>query len=155
MTPTVSNETVCRSRSPEETVALARSLGEMHPDGGCFYLEGDLGAGKTVCAKGIACAYGVDPNLVVSPTFALVNRYTGLRRAVYHIDLYRIENERELVELGLDELEELEEAKPTTIVEWPEKLGRYRRSDAVVVRLETDHDESRTIRISSPLEQTR
>jgi tRNA threonylcarbamoyladenosine biosynthesis protein TsaE len=151
MTRAVANETVCRSRSPEETMALARSLAETYPEGACFHLEGDLGAGKTLYAKGIASAYGVDPNLVVSPTFALVNRYTGARRAVYHIDLYRIDNERELVELGLDELEELEETKPVMIVEWPEKLGRYRRSDAVVVRLETADDESRTIRILSPL----
>ncbi len=158
MTQAVSSETVHvhvhvrHSRSPEETVALARSMTEKHLEGGCFYLEGDLGAGKTLFAKGIASSYGIDPNRVVSPTFALVNRYSGVGRTVYHIDLYRIETERELIELGLDELEEMEESRPVTIFEWPEKLGRYRRSDAIVVRLEIVGDESREIRISSPLE---
>lgn len=154
MTEAISTEIVHvrHSQSPEETVALARSLAEAHPEGGCFYLEGDLGAGKTLYAKGIASAYGIDPKQVVSPTFALMNRYTGAGRTVYHIDLYRIENERELVELGLDELEEMEESRPVTIFEWSEKLGRYRRSDAIVVRLEIVGDESRRIRISSPWE---
>ena len=133
-------------------MALARSLAETRADGGCFYLEGDLGAGKTLYAKGIASAYGVEANQVVSPTFALVNRYSGTLRTVYHIDLYRIETERELIELGLDELEEWEETQPVTIIEWPEKLGRYRRADAIVVRLEIVDDESRQIRILLPPE---
>lgn len=152
MTTTVSRKTICESRSPEATVALGRSLGEMHPDGGCFYLEGELGAGKTLLAKGIASAYGVDPDRVVSPTFALVNRYSGADRAVYHVDLYRIEKERELVELGLEEIEEEEDA--VLIVEWPEKLGRYRRPDAIDVRLESLEGDSRNIRIILPREES-
>jgi tRNA threonylcarbamoyladenosine biosynthesis protein TsaE len=144
-------ETVVESRSPKETLDLARSLAEKYfqKDGAGtrFYLEGELGAGKTLFAKGIASAYGVDPTRVVSPTFALVNRYGEGALPVYHIDLYRIETERELAELGL---EDIEEECATVIVEWPEKLGRYRRSDAVNVRLEVVDEESRQITIEEP-----
>jgi tRNA threonylcarbamoyladenosine biosynthesis protein TsaE len=140
-------EIVCRSRSPEETVDLAVSIAQKYPGGACFYIEGELGAGKTLFAKGIASAYGVDPTRVVSPTFALVNRYGEGALPVYHIDLYRIETERELIELGL---EDIEDERATMIVEWPEKLGRYRRADAVTVRLEVLDEESREIHIEEP-----
>lgn len=134
------------SRSPDETIALGRALGEAHPEGGAFYLEGELGAGKTLLAKGIAAAYGVSSDRVVSPTFSLVNRYGEGRVPVYHIDLYRIETERELVELGLEELE----CEPAAIVvEWSEKLGRYRRPDAIVVRIEILDDDRRRLYVSS------
>jgi tRNA threonylcarbamoyladenosine biosynthesis protein TsaE len=140
-------ETVHQSHSPGETLDLATSVATKHPGGACFYLEGELGAGKTLCAKGIASAYGVDPTQVVSPTFALVNRYGEGSLPIYHIDLYRIETERELIELGL---EDIEEERATMIIEWPEKLGRYRRKDAVTVRLEVLDEESRQITINEP-----
>jgi len=139
--------TFLRSHNAEETIAIATSVAERYPHGSCFYLEGELGAGKTVFAKGLASAYGVDPNQVVSPTFALVNRYSEGRLPVYHIDLYRIDNDRELGELGL---EDIEEERAAMIVEWPEKLGHYRRRDAVVARLDVLDDESREIQLTEP-----
>jgi tRNA threonylcarbamoyladenosine biosynthesis protein TsaE len=148
MTVTALSEAAVLSRSPEETVELARKLAEAHPEGGVFYLDGDLGAGKTLFAKGIAAQYGIDPDRVVSPTFALVNRYSEGSVTVYHVDLYRIETERELAELGLEEIEE--EKGVVLIVEWPEKLGRYRRSDAIWVHLETLESDSRQIQIIEP-----
>jgi len=151
-----STETNYVSESPDETVAIGKSLALKHPKGACFYLEGDLGAGKTLLTKGIASGYGVPPDRVVSPTFALVNRYSGGTRTLYHIDLYRIENERELAELGLEELEdELEDGRKeesaVIVVEWSEKLdmlGGYRRPDAVQVRLEIVDGDSRRVRIT-------
>lgn len=138
--------------SVEETLALARALGEKHAGGGLFYLEGDLGAGKTVFAKGLAAAYGVDPSEVVSPTFALVNRYSSGERTVYHVDLYRIDNERELAELGLEEMES--EPGVALIVEWAEKLGRFRRPEAIVVRLEVAGENRRQVEIrETPVEE--
>jgi tRNA threonylcarbamoyladenosine biosynthesis protein TsaE len=148
---TTSKETVFESRSPSETQALGRSLGLQRPTGGYFHLEGELGAGKTLFAKGIASAYGIDPERVVSPTFALVNRYSTEGQTVYHIDLYRIDSERELVELGLEEIEE--EPGVVLIVEWPEKLGRYRRRDAMTIRLESVEGDSRKIHIGQPFEE--
>ena len=132
-------------------MTLAATLAERYPDGACFYLEGDLGAGKTIFAKGIASAYGVDPSQVVSPTFALVNRYSGGHPTVFHVDLYRIESERELIELGL---EEIEDSTAALIVEWPEKLGPYRRDDGIVVELEVLENDSRQLRIKEPDHET-
>ena len=135
------------SKSPEETIAAGKSLAGANPDCPAYYLEGDLGAGKTLLTKGIASFYGIDPSLVVSPTFALVNRYGGGGRVVYHIDLYRIESERELDELGLDDMEE---EGALLVVEWAEKLGRYRRRDATEVALDVIGELERRITIRSP-----
>lgn len=151
-----STSTILTSASPDETVAIGESLGRSHPRGGCFYLEGDLGAGKTLLTKGIAAGYGISPDRVVSPTFALVNRYSGGGRTLYHVDLYRIENARELAELGLEELgEELVAGEPkhntVIVVEWSEKidaLGGYREPNAVQVRLEVVQGDQRRIRIT-------
>ncbi len=133
------------SKSPEETLAIAQKLAERQPDCPAYYLEGDLGAGKTLFAKGLAAFYGIDAADVVSPTFALVNRYGGGSRVVYHIDLYRIEDERELVELGI---EEMESEGALLVVEWAEKLGRHRREDATVVRFEVTGEGRRRLEIN-------
>lgn len=138
---------IFESRSPEETIALAGRIASDSPAASSYYLEGDLGAGKTLFTKGLASFFGIDPSRVVSPTFALVNRYGGGRRVVYHVDLYRIENERELDELGI---EEMEAEGAVVVVEWAEKLGRYRRADAVEVRFEVTGESERGIRVRSP-----
>ena len=155
-TPAPSTETILISHSAEKTFSIGRTLALKHPEGACFYLEGDLGAGKTLLTKGIAAGYGVTPERVVSPTFALVNRYSGGSRTVYHIDLYRVETERELAELGLEELGEErrgdhEEGAPVIVVEWSEKidaLGGYRRPHGVRVRLDVISGDQRQIRIT-------
>jgi tRNA threonylcarbamoyladenosine biosynthesis protein TsaE len=155
-TSPATTETILVSRSPDETFAIGKMLALKHPEGGCFYLEGDLGAGKTLLAKGIAAGYGISPDRVVSPTFALVNRYSGDHRTVYHIDLYRVETARELAELGLEELGEErhnghEEEALVIMVEWSEKmdaLGGYRRPNAVRVHLEVVNGNHRRIRVT-------
>jgi tRNA threonylcarbamoyladenosine biosynthesis protein TsaE len=138
------------STSPEATLAIARELAERQPDCPAYYLEGELGAGKTLFTKGLAGFYGIDPSVVVSPTFALVNRYSGGSRVLYHIDLYRIEDERELDELGL---EEMEDEGALLVVEWAEKLGRHRRNDACVVRFEATGPNRRQIQIDRDEDQ--
>ncbi len=135
-----------KSISVEDTLSLAARLAGERPECPAYYLEGDLGAGKTHFTKGLARYYGVDPDLVVSPTFALVNRYGGGARTIYHIDLYRIEDERELTELGL---EEMEEEGALLVVEWAEKLGYRRRGDATVVHFEVTGESTRRIRIDA------
>ena len=132
------------TRSPEETMEAAARLARETPGCRAFYLEGDLGAGKTVFAKGLARYYGVSPDRVSSPTFALVSQYSEGRLPLFHLDLYRIERPEELEELGI---EEMEEQAAVVVVEWPERLGRYRRADAVRVVLERAPDGARTIRM--------
>jgi len=134
------------SKSPEETLAIAQELAERQPECPAYYLEGDLGSGKTLFTKGLAAFFGIDAADVVSPTFALVNRYGSGSRVVYHIDLYRIEDERELVELGI---EEMESEDALLVVEWAEKLGRHRREDATVVRFEVTGEGRRRLEINT------
>ena len=84
-------------------------------------LRGDLGTGKTTLVKGIAAALGAaQVEDVTSPTFTLVHEYIGPRVRIYHLDLYRLETERELLTLGLDEMADASDA--LVLVEWGEKF---------------------------------
>lgn len=84
-------------------------------------LRGDLGTGKTTLVKGIAAALGAaEASDVTSPTFTLVHEYQGPKVRLYHLDLYRLETERELLTLGLDEMAETADA--LVLVEWGEKF---------------------------------
>jgi tRNA threonylcarbamoyladenosine biosynthesis protein TsaE len=86
-----------------------------------YVLRGDLGARKTTLVKGIATALGAaEAEDVTSPTFTLVHEYAGRKVRLYHLDLYRLETERELLTLGLDEMAEQPDA--LVLVEWGEKF---------------------------------
>ncbi len=83
-------------------------------------IAGELGAGKTTLVRAIARGLGVvEP--VTSPTFTLVNRYTGERTTVYHVDGYRLRHAAEVADLGLDDA--LAEPDAVVLIEWPERLG--------------------------------
>ncbi len=119
------------SSSEAETYETGRALAAGLCPGDVVLLEGQLGAGKTVFARGLAAGLGVDPEDVRSPTFTLVNPYRG-RVPVYHVDLYRIEVPDDLDELGL---EEILGGDGVAVIEWPERLGGYLPERAVRVRL--------------------
>lgn len=111
------------TRSAEETFDLAYRIGEAIDEPAVFLLQGDLGAGKTVFAKGLGAGLDIDPAEVNSPTFTIVNRLEG-RMRLYHLDLYRIEGgANEVYDLGLEEM--LEEPETVVIIEWPERLGAF------------------------------
>jgi len=129
------------TRSEAETVSLGRTLAAELRPGDIVLLEGVLGAGKTALARGLASGLGVPEEEVRSPTFTLVNPYAG-RVPVYHVDLYRIENPRDLEELGL---EELLGTDGVAIIEWAERLGRWRPPHAYVVRVEDRGGSERSI----------
>ena len=104
-------------------------------------LFGELGAGKTVFAKGIAAGAGVaDPDRVSSPSFTLVNVYEG-RHRIFHIDLYRLEREAEIADLGWEDML----GQGIVVVEWAEKLTFP--VDGIRVRIETAGDDERRITI--------
>jgi tRNA threonylcarbamoyladenosine biosynthesis protein TsaE len=106
------------TRTEEETRALGRQLGrELAPDG-VLLLSGDLGAGKTVLARGICEALGLDPREVQSPTFTLIREHRGSGGRLVHVDLYRLEPEQTEA-LGL---EELLAGPGVKVVEWAERL---------------------------------
>ncbi len=129
------------TRSEAETVSLGRALAAELGRGDVVLLEGVLGAGKTALARGLASGLGVPEEEVRSPTFTLVNPYTG-RLPVYHVDLYRIDNPRDLEELGL---EEILGTDGVAIIEWAERLGRWRPPHAYVVRFEDRGGSERAI----------
>ena len=107
------------SHSPQETFELAKRIGEQLKGGKIFLLKGDLGAGKTIFAKGLAAGLGVDPSDVTSPSFTLINVHEG-RLRFYHVDLYRLEVGAHQ-ELGLQEM--FEEENAVTLIEWAERLS--------------------------------
>lgn len=112
------------THSAEETFELAYSIGESLTSSAVFLLHGDLGAGKTVFAKGIAAGLDIDPADVTSPTFTMVNVHEG-RMRLYHLDLYRIEGAvEEIYELGLEEM--ISDPEGVVVIEWPERLGNLR-----------------------------
>ena len=132
------------SNSEQETYKIASDLAKSLPMPAHILLYGDLGAGKTVFAKGLAEGFGVtDVNEVSSPTFTLINQYSG-RVKIYHIDLYRIETGK-LEGLGLEEI--FDDPNAAVIVEWAERLGNFETPGATRVFLSYIDDRSRKIEI--------
>jgi tRNA threonylcarbamoyladenosine biosynthesis protein TsaE len=116
------------------TVALGARLGKALRPGDVVLLHGDLGVGKTTLARGMIAAL-CDVEDVPSPTYTLVQSYeTGIGDWLFHADLYRIEAERELEELGLDEAF----ADAICLIEWPDRLGRYRPERRLDLHLKQD-----------------
>jgi tRNA threonylcarbamoyladenosine biosynthesis protein TsaE len=132
------------SLSESETYELGRTLGRGLSEGDLVLLEGPLGIGKTVFARGIAAGLGIPPEQVCSPSFTLVQEYAGGRAPMFHIDLYRIEEVEEFDTLGL---EELTTSGAVVVVEWGERLPAAYRRDAVTVRLHDIGESSRRIEL--------
>ncbi len=130
------------SHSEQETYDTAKDLAQSLSLPAHILLHGDLGAGKTLFAKGLAAGFGLpDVDEVSSPTFTLINQYSG-RVKIYHIDLYRIETGA-LDGLGLDEI--FDDSNAAVIVEWAERLGRFETPGAIRVFLSYVDDHSRRI----------
>jgi tRNA threonylcarbamoyladenosine biosynthesis protein TsaE len=135
-----------QTHSSEETTDLGRQLaGEIRP-GSIVLLRGDLGAGKTTLVKGIAEGFNAaEAEAVTSPTFTLIHEYRGPEVTLYHIDLYRIDTQRELDTLALDDLME-----PNTIllIEWGEKFERFRKERDVEIAIEQLGGDNRVIQVT-------
>jgi tRNA threonylcarbamoyladenosine biosynthesis protein TsaE len=139
------------THSSEETIGVGREIAALLAPPKFLLLHGDLGAGKTTLVKGIAVGLkAAEAEEVTSPTFTLIHEYEGSIESqgkttpvkLYHLDLYRIENERQLESLGLDEL-----IRPDSIVlvEWGEKFPSVvRRSDGEII-VRSDGGDARKI----------
>ena len=137
-------QTILLSGSAQETFDFGKQLAESLTPPARILLVGDLGAGKTTLTRGLATGFGVDdPGEVSSPTFTLVNKYSG-PVPLYHVDLYRVSG-RETHELGLDEL--LDDPAAVVIVEWAERLGDLEVEHACHVSLTYVDFESRRIEV--------
>ena len=106
------------SANEDETVAIGRQIAESLPPNAALLLDGDLGAGKTVLARGVALHLGIDPKEIQSPTFTLVREHVGPKGRLIHADLYRLKPE-EAEAIGL---EELLAGPGLKVIEWSERL---------------------------------
>ena len=131
--------------SPEETIAAGRQLARQLAPGQMIILRGDLGAGKTTLTKGIAEGFAAAREEdVTSPTFTLVHEYRGPEVTLFHIDLYRLETEREIDAAGL---EEYLTPDGVTVIEWAERLSEI-PAGALRVEIEYLSDTERRIRVA-------
>lgn len=136
------------SSSPDETFNYGHQLGSRLRGGEILLLSGPLGAGKTIFVKGICAALGIDEEDVTSPSFTLVNPYSG-RLKLYHLDLYRLEEGASAAHaVDLDEL--LSDERAVIVIEWAERMGPYPLpSNVYRINLSGDGDSPRTISIKS------
>lgn len=125
------------SSSPAETASLGRWLGQIAEAGLVIFLQGDLGAGKTHFAQGVALGLGVDEH-VNSPTFTIINEYQG-RLPFYHMDLYRLSEAEEGLLLGL---EEYWYGEGVSLVEWPERMEGYWPRDLLHIEIRYGAEEN-------------
>ncbi|MGA2390924.1 MAG: tRNA (adenosine(37)-N6)-threonylcarbamoyltransferase complex ATPase subunit type 1 TsaE [Candidatus Sulfotelmatobacter sp.] len=134
------------TNSAEETISFGRTLAEMLAPPKLVLLRGDLGAGKTTLVKGIAAAFeAAQEEDVTSPTFTLVHEYRGPHANLYHIDLYRIDTQRELDTLALDDLRS---ENSILLIEWGEKFARFVRERDVEIALERTGESARRVVVS-------
>jgi len=132
--------------SPEETIALGRELASLLTPPKLVLLRGDLGAGKTTLVKGIAQAFeAASEDDVTSPTFTLIHEYRGPRATLYHIDLYRVDTQRELETLGLDDLMG---ENSILLIECGEKFPRFQRERDVEIAIERTGENQRRMVVS-------
>ena len=131
------------SRSPAETETVGYRVGKMLGAGAIVKMYGDLGAGKTTLVKGIARAFGIPADAVVSPSFTIITEYESSPR-FFHIDLYRIEGSNDLESTGIWDVIG---SDAVTVIEWPEHAGDELPEDAVVIRIDYLIDDERTITI--------
>ena len=135
------------THSAEETIAFGRTLTELLAPPKLVLLRGELGAGKTTLIKGIAAGFqAASEEDVTSPTFTLVHEYRGPKVNLYHIDLYRIDTQRQLETLGLDDLVA---ENGVLLIEWGEKFARFVRDRDVEIALERVGESDRKIRVTS------
>ena len=144
-TATASGSRTVFSLSEDETMDLGRGLGRALKGGELLLLEGDLGYGKTVFARGVAAALGILPEEVSSPSFTLVHEYKGGRVPLFHLDLYRLETPEE--EVGALGLEDILAGGGVVLVEWGEKLPPFLRRGATTIRFHDVGEGSRRIEI--------
>ena len=140
------------SHTPEETFTLGEKIGENLRGGEIILLSGGLGAGKTLLTKGILFALDFDVDEVTSPSFTLVNLYKTEKFDVFHLDLWRIDEDCDAAfAVGLDEI--LADETAVVIIEWAERLENYRLPEKVVkIEITGDGEDVRQVLIQSSVE---
>lgn len=127
---------ILKTISPHETERVGALLGALLVPGDVICLYGDLGAGKTCFARGVARGLGVE-EVVTSPTFTLINEYKG-RLPIYHMDSYRLEGINDVEDIGY---EEYFYGEGVTLLEWPERIKEILPSERLNVYITPDEAE--------------
>ena len=130
------------SNSEKDTFELGFSLAQKAVPGDIFCLDGDLGAGKTVFAKGFGKGLGISEP-ISSPTFTILHEYCDGRLPLYHFDAYRIDDPAELYEIGYDEYFF---GDGVCLIEWPSKVAELIPADAVYISIERDPERGSSFR---------
>jgi tRNA threonylcarbamoyladenosine biosynthesis protein TsaE len=138
------------TQSGADTIEVGRKLAVLLKPPQLLLLRGDLGTGKTTLVKGIAQALdAADPDEVTSPTFTLLHEYEGTRDGkpvkLFHLDVYRLEGERQLETLGLDELL-TDEA--LVLVEWGEKFKTIKKKSTGEIAITSTGGDARKITVT-------
>lgn len=125
---------IIETNSDKDTFEFGKQLGEKAEPGTVICLDGDLGTGKTVIAKGIAAGLGIKEP-VSSPTFTVIKEYTEGRLPFYHFDVYRIEDPLEMEEIGY---EDYFYGNGVTVIEWSDMIKELIPEKAMKIRLVKD-----------------
>ena len=135
-----------RTRSEAGTLALGELMTELLLAPKLVVLRGELGMGKTTLVKGMAAALGASADEVTSPTFTLVHEYAGRKTRLVHLDLYRLESERELEGIGLWELADRPDA--LVVVEWGDRFASVmERADAEISMTQGEVENERLLHV--------
>jgi tRNA threonylcarbamoyladenosine biosynthesis protein TsaE len=135
-----------RTRSENGTLGLGEMMTELLLAPKLVVLRGELGMGKTTLVKGMAAALGAEADEVTSPTFTLVHEYAGKKTRLVHLDLYRLESERELEGIGLWELAEQPDA--LVVVEWGDRFASVmERADAEISLTQGEVENERLLHV--------
>ena len=133
------------SESVADTLRLGKKIAGSLEKGDIVCLFGQLGSGKTVFTKGIARGLGIKKNAVISPSFVLMRQYTGAKKKLHHLDLYRLKTTRDILGLGYEDYI-CDDA--VAVIEWAERLGYLLPKEYLKVELFIRQDSQRLISIS-------
>jgi tRNA threonylcarbamoyladenosine biosynthesis protein TsaE len=136
-------EKTIATRTPGRTRELGRLLARHLGPGDVVAMIGPLGAGKTQLAKGLAEGLDIDPDEISSPTFTLIHQHDG-RLPFYHLDLYRLNEPDQLLDIGADEILW---GEGVCAVEWADRFPDQMPEDSIWATFETGSDDERTIRL--------
>ena len=138
-------EVTLLSSREEDTIHVAREVGNILEPGDVVALTGDLGAGKTVFCKGVGEALGIPSGRIVSPSFTIVTEHRG-RLPLSHIDVYRLSSMEEALDIGLDEIVS---GNRVCLVEWAEKIRILLPNDCIRVTFQILRGEMRRLSVEA------
>lgn len=134
------------SESVSQTIKIGQAIAKSLRNGDIICLFGELGSGKTILTKGIACGLGILKQEVISPTFVLVRQYNHGRLPLYHFDLYRLKLTKDILALGY---EEYLYGQGVSVIEWPDRLSHLTPAEYLKVDLKIVSESLRSLEFSA------